>query len=415
MSLTIRDVRVTLTSPTGRNLVIVKVLTSEPDLHGIGCATFTQRYLPVRSAVEDYLKPLLIGRDPARIEELHRLMSVNSYWRGGPVLNNAISGVDMALWDIKAKLAGMPLYDLLGGKVREAAAVYQHADGRDLKELQDHVQQQVDLGMSHVRIRFGGSSELTRASGEAGGNAYGGAGLGTQRPPDGALDGVYYDPQTYTRTTIEAIAHIRKHFGDDIELLHDVHERLTPAQAIRFAKDLEPFRLFFLEDPIAPEDLGWYERLRNATTTPIAASELFTGPNEWLPLVSNRLIDFVRMHISDIGGLTPAKKVATVAETFGVRTAWHGPGDCSPVGHAVNLHLNLSTLNFGIHELQPFTDLDREIFIGCPEYRNGYLYPNDKPGHGIDLNEALAAKYPCDPKTIMWTQARLPDGSLARP
>lgn len=415
MPLTIRDVRVTLTAPTGRNLVIVKVLTSEPDLHGIGCATFTQRYLPVRSAIEDYLKPLLIGRDPARIEELHRLMSVNSYWRGGPVLNNAISGIDMALWDIKAKLAGMPLYDLLGGKVREAAAVYQHADGRDLKELQDHVQQQLDQGMSYVRIRFGGSAELTRASGEAGGNAYGGPGLGVHHPPDGALDGSYYDPQTYTRTTLEAIAHVRQHFGDDIELLHDVHERLTPAQAIRFAKDLEPFRLFFLEDPIAPEDLGWYERLRNATTTPIAASELFTGPNEWLPLVSNRLIDFVRMHISDIGGLTPARKVATIAEAFGVRTAWHGPGDCSAVGHAVNLHLNVSTLNFGIHELMPFTDLDREIFPGCPEYRDGYLYPNNNPGHGIDLNEALAAKYPCDPKTIMWTQARLPDGSLARP
>ena len=322
----IRDVRVTLTAPAGRNLVIVKVLTDEPDLHGLGCGTFTQRYLPVHSAVDDYLKPLLVGRDATRIEELHRLMSVNSYWRGGPVLNNAISGVDMALWDIKAKLAGMPLHDLLGGKVREAAAVYQHADGRDLKELEDHVREQLDQGMSHVRIRFGGASDLTRASGEAGGNAYGGPGLGAHHPPDGALDGVYFDPQTYTRTTLEALAHVRAVFGDDIELLHDAHERLTPAQAVQFARDLEAFRLFFLEDPLALEDLGWHERLRAATTTPIAASELFTGPNEWLPLVSNRLIDFVRMHVSDLGGLTPARKVATVAEAFGVRTAWHGPG-----------------------------------------------------------------------------------------
>ncbi len=412
---TIRDVQVTLTAPMGRNLVIVKVLTDEPELYGLGCATFTQRYLPVRSAVEDYLKPLLIGRDVARIEDLHRLMSVNSYWRGGPVLNNAISGVDMALWDIKGKLAMMPLHDLLGGKVREAAAVYQHADGRDLKELQDHVQAQLDQGMSHVRIRFGGGSEQTRASGEAGGNAYGGPGLGVHHPPEGALEGSYYDPQTYTRTTVEALAHVRSHFGGDIELLHDVHERLTPAQAIQFAKDLEPFRLFFLEDPFSPEDLGWYEHLRAASTTPIAASELFTGPNEWLPLISKRLIDFVRMHISDMGGLTPAKKVATIAEAFGVRTAWHGPGDCSPIGHAVNLHLNLSTLNFGVHELMPFDDVIREVFPGCPQFRDGYLYPNTKPGHGIDFNEDLAAKYPCDPKTIMWTQARLPDGSLARP
>ena len=415
MPITIKDVRVTLTAPAGRNLVIVKVLTSEPELTGLGCGTFTQRYLPVRSAIDDYLKPLLIGRDVTRIEELHKLMSVNSYWRGGPVLNNAISAVDMALWDIKAKLANMPLYDLLGGKVREAAAVYQHADGRDLKELQDHVQEQLDLGMTYVRIRFGGGAEQTRASGEAGGNAYGGPGLGAHHPPDGALQGAYYDPQTYTRTTIKALTHIREQFGEDIELLHDVHERLTPAQAIQFAKDLEPFRLFFLEDPIAPEDLGWYERLRSATTTPIAASELFTGPNEWLPLVSNRLIDFVRMHVSDIGGLTPAKKIATIAEAFGVRTAWHGPGDCSPVGHAVNLHLNLASPNFGIQELMPLDGALLEVFPGCPEYRNGYFYPNNKPGHGIELNEELAAKYPCDPKTIQWTQTRLPDGSLARP
>ena len=415
MPVTIRDVQVFLTAPSGRNLVVVKVLTDEPGLYGLGCGTFTQRYLPVHSAVADYLKPLLIGRDASRIEELHRLMSVNSYWRGGPVLNNAISGVDMALWDIKGKLANMPLYDLLGGKCREAAAVYQHADGRDLNELQDHVQQQLDQGMTYVRIRFGGGASQTRASGEAGGNAYGGPGLGAQQPPDGALGGAYYDPQTYTRSTLEAFAHIRNHFGDDIELLHDVHERLTPAQAIQFAKDLEPFRLFFLEDPIAPEDLGWYERLRSATSTPIAASELFTGINEWLPLVSNRLIDFVRMHISDLGGLTPAKKVATVAETFGVRTAWHGPGDCSPIGHAVNLHLNLACMNFGIHELMPFDELAQEVFPGCPEFRKGYLYPNDRPGHGVDFNEDEAAKYPCDPKTIEWTQARLPDGSLARP
>jgi mannonate dehydratase len=299
--------------------------------------------------------------------------------------------------------------------VREAAAVYQHADGRDLKELEDHVREQLDQGMSHVRIRFGGASDLTRACGEAGGNAYGGPGLGAHHPPDGAPDGVYFDPQTYTRTTLEALAHVRSVFGDDIELLHDAHERLTPAQAVQFARDLEAFRLFFLEDPLAPEDLGWYERLRSATTTPIAASELFTGPNEWLPLVSGRLIDFVRMHVSDLGGLTPAKKAATVAEAFGVRTAWHGPGDVSPVGHAVNLHLNLASPNFGVQELIPFDDALHEVFPGCPEFRAGYLYANDKPGHGVDLDETLTAKYPCDPKTIQWTQARLPDGTHARP
>ncbi len=413
---TITNVCVILTAPMRRNLLVAKVMTSDDGLHGLGCGTFTQRFAAVEAALRTHLIPLVIGRDCSRIEELWRLMMFNGYWRGGPVLNNAVSAIDMALWDIKAKQAGMPLYQLLGGKVREGAAIYEHADGSSLQQLEDHARLLVEeRGLRHVRFRLGGDSKLTRESGEAGGLAYGGPTIGALHRPTGALPGAYYDPRAYARATLEAAAHLRSALGDDIELLHDVHGRLSVADAVRFARDLEPYRLFFLEDPLPPEDVSAHGRLRAATTTPIAASELFTLPSQWTPLIVERQIDFVRMHLSDIGGLTPARKVATLAEQFGVRTAWHGPGDCSPVGHAINLHLNLATPNFGVQELQPFTSTTEEVFPGAPQARNGYLYANDQPGHGVSLDEALAAKFPCKATVIEWTQARLPDGALSPP
>ncbi|MEQ9461230.1 MAG: enolase C-terminal domain-like protein [Phycisphaeraceae bacterium] len=413
--ITIRDVRVVLTSPMGRNLVVAKIETSEPELYGLGCGTFAQRYLLVASAITDYLKPLVVGRDVARIEEMWRLMMVNSYWRNGPVLNNAVSAIDMALWDIKGKLAGMPVYDLLGGRMREGAAVYQHADGRDFGELDDHVRAQLDQGMRHVRIRFGGGAAATRASGEAGGMAYGGSIDRPLNKPEGAIGGAYYDPTQYTRSTLKAIEHVRSEFGDGVELLHDVHCRLSPVEAMAFSKDLQPLRLYFLEDLLPPEHLAWYEKVRATSTTAQAVGELFSNPNEWTPLIANRWIDFIRMHMSQMGGITPAKKVMALAEAFGVRLAWHGPGDVSPVGHAANLHLNLAAPNFGIQELQPFTGATGDVFPGCPEFRAGYFYPNDRPGLGVDLDEGLAAKYPCDPAVVQWTQARLPDGTITWP
>jgi len=305
--LTIRDVRVIVTAPAGTDLVIVKLETSEPGLYGLGCATFTQRALAVKVAIEEYLKPLVIGRDADRIEELFNLMMVNAYWRNGPVVNNAISGIEMALWDIKGKRAGMPLYDLLGGKMREAAAVYRPADGREPKEIEDNVRRYMEQGVRHVRVQCGGYGGFRRDDAK----------------PEGALEGAYYDPRRYRRDAIKAIEHMRVHIGDEVELLHDVHERLKPAEAVEFAKELEKYRLFFLEDLLAPEDIEWFENVRAVCTTPLAMGELFTHPREWTPLIARRQIDFVRMHISDMGGLIPARKVATMAEAFGVRTAWH--------------------------------------------------------------------------------------------
>ena len=327
------------------------------------------------------------------------MLMVNGYWRNGPVLNNAISGIDMALWDIQGKLAGMPVYQLLGGKCREAAAVYTHADGRDPQEVTARVQKFMADGYRYIRVQMGG---------------YGGKSGGMVKP-DGAIAGAYYDPREYTRKMLEMMSFVRAEVGEEIELLHDVHERLKPSEAIQFAKDVEPIKLFFLEDLLAPEDLPWFERVRQQSTAPLAMGELFNHPREWQPLISGRMIDFIRMHISQMGGITPARNVAAFANMYGIRTAWHGPGDVSPVGHAANLHLDLWAPNFGIQEWCRFPEVVYEIFPGTPEVRDGYLYPNDKPGLGIDVDEALAAKFPCEDEVIGWTQTRLPDGSPVRP
>lgn len=399
LPVTINDVQTITTQPAGSRLVIVKVITSEPGLYGLGCATFTQRFHAVHTAIEKHLKPFLIGRDVSRIEEIWQMSMVHGYWRNGPVLNNAISGVDMALWDIKGKQAGMPVYQLLGGKCREAAAVYVHADGRDPREVEDNVRKFMEAGYRYIRVQMGG---------------YGGKHSGLVKP-EGAPDGAYFDPRQYTRDMLHMMEHVRSAVGEKVELLHDVHERLQPIDAVQFAKDVERFKLFFLEDVLAPEDLEWFQCIRQQCSTPIAIGELFNHPREWQPLIADKLIDFVRMHVSQMGGITPARNVATFANMYGVRTAWHGPGDTSPVGHAANLHLDLWVPNFGIQEWCRFPELVYEMFPGLPEVRNGYMYPNDEPGLGIDIDEKLAAEYPCQDQVEQWTQTRLPDGSPARP
>jgi mannonate dehydratase len=395
----IRDIKTILTQPGHSRLVIVKVITTEPGLYGLGCATFTQRVFAVQAAIERHLKPFLIGRDVDRIEEIWQMAMVHGYWRNGPVLNNAISGVDQALWDIKGKRAGMPLFQLLGGKSREAAAVYVHAEGRDPQEIDANVRKFVEQGFRYVRIQMGG---------------YGGQPTGLAKP-EHAPDGNYFDPRAYSRTMLNMIEVVRGRTDQAIELLHDVHERLHPIDALQFAKDVEPYKLFFLEDVLAPEDIGWFKIIRQQSATPLAMGELFNNPHEWRGLITEHLIDFIRTHISQIGGITPARNLAIFAGTFGVRTAWHGPGDTSPVGHAANLHLDVWAPNFGIQEWYQPSQLEYEMFPGLPQVRNGYLYPNDLPGLGIDIDEKLAAKYPCADIVEKWTQTRLPDGSPARP
>ena len=398
--LKITRVRAICTAPEGIPLVLVKVETNQPGLYGVGCATYTQRFLTVAHAVDTYFDPLLKDKDPSRIEDIWQMSMVSPYWRNGPILNNALSGVDMALWDIKGKLAGMPVYDLLCGKVREGVRVYRHADGRTLDEVGDRVQAFKEQGVQVIRLQFGG---------------YGGRASLDEMKPDGACEGAYYDPLGYQLSVVKLFDAMRERFGFDIEFCHDVHERLEPIEAVRLSKELEPHRLFFLEDALAPEQVDWFKIMRQQSHTPVAMGELFNNPLEWLGLISERLIDFIRVHISQIGGITPARKLAILCENFSVRTAWHGPGDVSPVGHAANIHLDLSSWNFGIQEWSGWSDKSREVFPGCPELRGGYVYANDKPGLGIDIDEELAANYKCSEALPKWTNARRPDGTLARP
>lgn len=415
MGVTIQDIRVICTAPEGINLVVIKVETNQPGLYGLGCGTFAYRHLQVKSLVEDYLKPLLVGRNAENIEELWQLMHQNAYWRNGPAENNAISGVDMALWDIKGKLAGMPCYQLFGGKCREGIPVYRHVDGKDLSEICENIQRFQEMGITHLRCQCGGY----------GGGSYGKA-PGTA--PVGAQDGVYLDSRKYIRDTVKLFEGIRSKIGYDMALVHDVHERIAPVEAVRLAKELEPFDLFFLEDPVPLEQVEWLKVLRQQTSIPIAQGELFNNPAEWKSLIANHLIDFIRVHLSQIGGITPARKLQIFAEQFGVRTAWHGPGDMSPVAHAANIHIDLAAQNFGVQEwsgIEPPNFVIQElkgphgalldVFPGLPEYKNGYVYANDKPGLGVDLDEAEAAKYPCENTVTLWTQTRLRDGSLQTP
>ena len=415
-ALRITNVKAICTAPDNIRLIVVKIETSEPGLYGLGCATFTQRPLAVVTAIEEYLKPFLIGRDPNDIEDIWQAAFVSSYWRSGPVLNNALSGVDQALWDIKGKRAGMPIYELLGGRCRRAADVYVHASGGSVQEVEENVRKYMEQGYRHIRAQIAVPGYAT----------YGSQIKPQAAEPNAQVSGTphhlrlrqeAWEPGPYARLVPKLFEHLRATVGWEIELLHDIHERIPPIVAINLAKELEQYKLFFLEDPFAPEDNDYFRLLRQQTAIPIAMGELYVNVSEYLPLIRERLIDFIRVHISDIGGLSPARKLATLCEFFGVRTAWHGPGDVSPVGHAINLHLDLAAYNFGIQEATLFSDRLREVFPGTPTYADGAMWANDKPGHGVDIDEALAAKYPYPehPLNGAWPEVRRRDGTVVRP
>lgn len=406
--LKITDIKTILTAPARSRLIVVKVVTSEPGLYGLGCATFTQRARVVETAIERYLKPFLLGKDPTQIEDIWQSSFVSSYWRNGPVLNNAISGVDIALWDILGKRTGLPLYQLLGGKCRQAVDTYRHASGRTFKDVEASCRKFMEQGYRHVRVQVG----------IAGYSTYGSGGGKEDRMKPANARTQTWEPGPYVRTVPKLFEHLRKQLGDEVELLHDIHERVPPILAMRLVKDLEVYRPYFVEDPFAPEDIGYFSHLRKLTTCPLAMGELFNSPHEWVPLITGRLIDFIRIHISQVGGLTMAKKIAALCEFFAVRTAWHGPGDVSPVGHAAQVHLDLVTHNFGVQEAREFTQAEQDVFPGCPTLKDGYYHVSDRPGLGIDLDEKLAAKFPItdDPPFDMnWGNVRRRDGTIVKP
>ncbi len=415
MTVKITDIQVINTAPEGINLTVVKVLTSEDGLYGYGDATFAYRWRSVTSYVLDYLKPLLIGRDVSEITELWNLMHNNSYWRDGAIGNIAIAGVDIALWDIKGKMARMPVYDLLGGAVRAGVPVYRHVDGANVDEIVDNIAYYREKGLKHLRVQcggYGGGLSLTPPKGSA----------------EGAHDGIYLDSRAYIRKTVDLFDKLRARVGFDIDFVHDVHERIQPSEASELAKLLEPYRLFFLEDPLPLTDLECFRELRQHTVTPLAEGELFNNAQVIRPLIVNHLIDFIRVHVPQLGGITPCRKLAIFCQEFGVRTAWHGPGDLSPLGHAANIHLDMASENFGVQEwsgIEPPNFVIQklrtqkgallEVFRGMPEFKDGFVYANRKPGLGIEVDEKEAAKYPCNDDLTTWTMTRGRDGSLILP
>ncbi len=405
--LKITEVRVIVTSPN-RNYVLLKVLTNEPGLYGVGDATLNGRELAVAADLEHHIAPLLVGRDPDEIEDTWQYLYRGPYWRGGPVQMTALAGVDLALWDIKGKRAGMPVYQLLGGRTRVGALAYTHASGRDFSEVEEAARRALARGFRCVRAQVAipglegtygtpGNKKPEETAGRVGDMA--------------ALPATeIFEPEPYLRTVPRLFEHLRAKLGDDVELLHDVHEKLNPIEAARLARALEPYHLFFLEDPLRPEYKESFRLIREHSTTPIAMGELFNSLWDCVPLIKEQWIDYIRCDLGHIGGITAARKVAALAELFQVKTAWHGPGDIGPPTHAANVHVDLSIPNFGIQEMVFFPDVTREVISGGPEFKDGYMNVSDAPGLGVDLNEEAAKKYPY--RRAYLPTARRRDGSV---
>ncbi len=404
--LTIKEVYPIVTSPLGRyQWVIVKVITSEPGLYGIGSASNVHQALTVATAIEKHLAPFWVGREVDRIDDIWYATQYRSYRRSDTVLNNALSGLDMALWDIKGKRAGMPVYALLGGKVRDAVPCYGHADGRTPDEVADNVKKFLERGFRHVRAQMGG---------------YGGGGMiapGEGQRIQGGFAGPAFDEDKYIAAIPKLMEHIRVKLGPEVKLIHDVHEHLSPTLAVEFARRMEPYGMFFVEDILPPELVPWFRNIRQVTSTPMAMGEIFTNPQEWVPCITERLIDYARHRVSTIGGITAARKVAILCETFGVRTAFQEGGDNDPVNFAAACHVDLASTGFGIQEENRWPDLIHELLPGTPKLPGGYAYINEAPGLGIDIKEDMARKFPLTPPpgSEDGFTVRAIDGSLVRP
>lgn len=394
-NLKIIDVQVTVTNPSRGalgNYVLVKIVTNQDGLYGWGDATCSGSELGVAKFLEEHLRPALLGRNPMRVEELWQTLFFLPYYRSGSVHMSAISGIDMALWDIKGKVAGLPVYELLGGKVRERLLTYTNASGRDFQQVEEGVRRLIGRGYRVIKVQVS-------APGMEGGYAV---------PPSekqrnatakaheaGVPPSEVWEPGSHVRILPKLFEHLRKTAGEEVELLHDVHERITPSQAIVLAKALEPYRLFYLEDPLRPEHVDTFRIIRRQSSTPLAMGEVFTGPWEGLSLISEHLIDYVRHDLAHCGGITTGKKIATMCEPHGILTAWHGPGNISPISHMANAHVSLSVPNFGIQEYAvSWSDAVREVFSAMPVYRDGHLEIQDQPGLGIEVHETAAKKYP---------------------
>jgi len=381
----ITDAKVIVSCP-GRNFVTLKIMTDE-GVYGIGDATLNGRELAVVSYLEDHVIPCLIGRDPARIEDIWHYLYKGAYWRRGPITMSAIASVDTALWDIKGKVAGLPLYELLGGKSRDSVMVYGHANGVDIDETLDEVARYSDMGYKAIRVQSGVPG-LKSTYGVANDKLF-------YEPADADLPTEnIWSTEKYMKFVPELFDRVREKFGFEHHLLHDGHHRLTPIQAARVGKDLEPYRLFWFEDCVPAENQDAFRLIRQHTTTPLAVGEVFNTIYDCQQLITEQLIDYIRTTVVHAGGITHLRKIAQLAELYHVKTGCHGATDLSPVCMGAALHFDTWVPNFGIQEYMRHTEETDAVFPHDYHFKDGYLHAGDAPGHGVDIDEKLAAKYP---------------------
>ena len=387
----IKEISTILTCPD-RNYLIVKIVT-EDGITGYGDATLNGRELSVKSIIDNYLSGWLNGRDADRIEDIWQMVFRGTYWRGGPVLMTALAGIDMALWDIKGKYYNAPLYSLLGGKCRNKLKAYFHVHGRTKEKLLERANQKISEGCKVLRYSFDTEDPLIAGSFFCQPHQDIDIGERIEVREDAINNEKLWDSDSYVTDLIQITSYIRENIGYDIGLIHDVHHRLTPIKAAAIAKSIEKYNLLFLEDPIDPMNKNGLKVIRNHSTTPIGVGEIYNTVGDCLPLLENQLIDYLRVDISHFGGISPLKKAASLSEVFGVKTAFHGPSDISPIAHAAMAHVGFSVPNFGIQEHVYHGDKTFEIFSSGLKYREGYLHIEDRPGIGVDVNEEIAYKY----------------------
>jgi mannonate dehydratase len=397
----ITEAKVIVSCPS-RNFVTLKV-TTDDGLHGLGDATLNGREKAVVAYLEEHCLPALIGRDPRNTEDIWHYFYRGAYFRRGPVTMTAVSAIDVALWDLKAKALGTPLYNLLGGKSRERALVYSHATGRDTVEALESVGKQLEAGFSAVRVQAGVPGVPDSYGVPKGSGSYEPAGKGLPREEA-------WDTPKYLRFAPELFRKVREAYGDDVHLLHDVHHRLTPIEAARLARDLEPFRLFWLEDPVAAELPESLRLVRRHSTTPLAIGEVFNTAYDFTTLFTEQLIDYARMPLVHGGGITHLSKVAAFAALYHVQMGFHGATDLSPINLAASLHFDLAINNFGIQEYMPHDPIVNEVFKTSHRFDRGFLRIDDSPGHGVDIDEAAAARFPYQRASL--PVARKTDGTL---
>ncbi|HEU5403087.1 MAG TPA: D-mannonate dehydratase ManD [Terriglobales bacterium] len=379
------DAKVIVCCP-GRNFVTLKIVT-EDGIHGLGDATLNGRELSVASYLRDHIVPLLIGRDARRIEDTWQYFYKGAYWRRGPVTMSAIAAVDTALWDIKAKSLNVPLYQLLGGASRDAVLVYGHASGDDIEATLKAVADFRHRGYKAVRAQSGIPGLSSTYGVHKGASVYEPAEKNT--PPENR-----WSTEAYMTFIPTLFARLRKEFGPELHLLHDAHHRLTPNEAARVGKDLEPYRLFWFEDPTPAELQEGFRLIRRHTTTPIAVGEVFNSIFDCQQLIQEQLIDYIRTTVVHAGGISHLRRIANLAELYHVRTGSHGATDLSPVSMGAALHFDLSVHNFGIQEYMPHSEETAKVFSYAYRFQDGMMHPGEKPGIGVDIDEELAAKFP---------------------